>query len=297
MMEPALAKLAATSGERVRFSTRQGFSPMVSLMADVEYAGSLSLHRSSCVYSFSERFHAAFKALLIRSPSKRLLALNPSSIKTWHHLIYNGGCTPITRTANYQAEHLFRSMPCEETFPFRPPQLQPPPPTWMPNGLPQNYILLHASAAWRRKAWPAENWARVLDSLHAEGLGPFVLTGGNAVWERQLASRIKQSTRASLHDLSGQTTLQNYIGLVAAARMVLCIDGSAAHLAAAFKRPVVALFGPTSSDRWFYPSPTSVLVDARGFSREFKPPVDAIPIEAVTRATLNLWGSPNSRLV
>lgn len=289
MMEPALAKLAAATGGSVRFSTRPSFASMVSLMANVEFSNYAPFRRASSVYSFSERFQAAFKTLITRSSEKRLFAIVQAHIRPWHQLVYRSGCFVAQRAANYQAEHFFNSIPGPSPFPFRPPELLPPPAHWLPSGIPSEYVLLHGSAAWQRKAWLAENWVAVLNDLHAAGIGPFVLTGGPATWERKLAATIQRSTKAPVLNLSGKTPLKEYLATVARARLVLSVDGSATHLAAAFKRPSVSLFGPTPAERWFYKTPTSVLVDASSFTTEERPAVSCIPIEAVTTAVLDLW--------
>ncbi len=289
MMEPALAKLAAATGGPVRLSTRPSFAPMVSLMANVEFANYDFFRRASAVYSFSERFRAGFKTALSISPRKILIATSKARIKPWHQIIYRAGCIPAERAARYEAEYFFQSLPCPTTISFRPPQLLPPPVDWLPEGLPASYILLHASAAWRRKAWAPERWAEVLNQLHDIGGGPFVLTGGSAEWERSLAAAITSTTRAPVVDLSGKTSLKGYLATVAKARMVLCIDGSATHLASAFKRPNVTLFGPTDPSQWHFPTARSILIDARTFSPQSEPAVAEIPAAAVCRTAVDLW--------
>ncbi len=57
-------------------------------------------------------------------------------------------------------------------------------------------------------------------------------------------------------NLVGQTPLVTLPALLASARLVICNDSGPMHLAAALGRPVVALFGPTSPDR-FGPYPLS----------------------------------------
>jgi ADP-heptose:LPS heptosyltransferase len=289
MMEPALAKLAAFNRTPVRFSTRKAFAPMVSLMENVCFSAYAPFRRASAVYSFSERPHAALKTLLTRSKQKHLFVIVDAHLRPWHPWVYPAGCHVESKEASYRAEHFFNNMPCPAAFPFRPPQLLSPPGNWLPTGLPSSYILLHATAAWQQKSWPADRWAQVLDGLHDAGAGPFVLTGGTAAWEREFVHSIRRGTRARVVDVAGRTTLQNYLAINANARMVLCIDGSATHLASAFRRPMLTLFGPTLPSRWFYPSRTSSLIDARSFSPEMKPAVDVIPVAPVLAAALALW--------
>ncbi len=53
---------------------------------------------------------------------------------------------------------------------------------------------------------------------------------------------------------AGRTTLDELAALVAAAGRVVCGDTGVAHLATAYRRPSVVLFGPTSPAHWGPPA-------------------------------------------
>jgi heptosyltransferase-2 len=56
--------------------------------------------------------------------------------------------------------------------------------------------------------------------------------------------------RAHHHLLAGNTTLRQYLALIAASQLVLTVDTAAVHAAQAFDVPVVALFNPATHPFW-----------------------------------------------
>jgi ADP-heptose:LPS heptosyltransferase len=108
--------------------------------------------------------------------------------------------------------------------------------------------VVHPGAASPARRWPAARFARVAAAEAAAGR-KVVLTGGAD--ERELAAEVAR--RASLPDdavLAGTTTLAELAAVVGHAGRVVCGDTGVAHLATAFGRPSVLLFGPTSPERW-----------------------------------------------
>jgi ADP-heptose:LPS heptosyltransferase len=289
LLEPALAKLAAATAKRVTFSTRSTFLPMISLMENVDGVSGLRFTRASEVIAFSNKFHPTLKSLFTSAPIKRLYTNSASNLHILHQLIYNSGIHLKASKNVYKARHFFDLIPCEETFPFRPPTLRNPSVQWLPAELPERYIQVHTTSAWPSKSWPAECWAKTLDILHEKGIGPFVLTGGSAAWEQAFVRSIQTQTAAPILNYSGRTSMEAYLACVANAEMVLSIDGSVAHLAAAFRRKSLTLFGPSNSVSWHYPSDYSAIIDARDFSPENTPPkMKSIPVDAVIKATIRM---------
>lgn len=289
LLEPALAKLAAAYQRKVILHTRNDFAPLVELMENVKIAGFPAMEKVSKLISFNPTQRAALTALLMNAESKVAVFKSPSIIRWWHHLAYTDGCLWHADSLIYRPRYFFDATPCEAVQPYRPPQLLPPPEDWFPSNIPSRYVLLHGTSAWKRKSWPAEKWAKVLDQLHDAGIGPFVCTSGSAYWELNFIQELERSTQASILNLAGQTDLKAYLALVAKAKMVLCIDGSVTHIAAAFRRPCVTLFGPTNPVHWHSPSEHTELVSARQFTNEAPYSMSDIPIDAVVKSALNLW--------
>lgn len=292
LLEPALAKLSMAAGSKVMLATRNRFHPLLMLMENVIPAPLSLVRKASRVVSFDPSFKAGVLALTTYSPDKRLIVTRPKHFRPWHGFVYRGGYDAINESELYRAEYFFNVMPCSTNSPFRPPRLLRPPRTALPDYLPSDFILLHPTSAWKRKSWPEEKWSQVLQQLHALGVGPFVITGGGAAREVEFANTLARTTNIPLINLCGKTPLPTYLAIVAYAKMVLCIDGSATHLAAAFGRPSITLFGPTHPLHWHFPDPISTILDARSFSSdEHKPPVDKIPVNAVMEAVLSHWNT------
>jgi ADP-heptose:LPS heptosyltransferase len=110
------------------------------------------------------------------------------------------------------------------------------------------FTLIHPGAAAPGRRWPAERFAAVAGWL--AGRGHAVRITGSAA-ERDLASRV--AWRAGLpedHVLAGRTSLAGLAALVAPARLVVSGDTGLSHLASAFARPSVTLFGPVPPAEW-----------------------------------------------
>jgi ADP-heptose:LPS heptosyltransferase len=112
--------------------------------------------------------------------------------------------------------------------------------------------LVHPGAAFPGRRWPAERFAAVARHLAAAG-ADVRITGGPA--EVDLAREV--AARAGLGEeavLAGRTTSLELAALVAAARVVVSGDTGTAHLASAYRRPSVVLFGPVSPAWWGPPA-------------------------------------------
>jgi ADP-heptose:LPS heptosyltransferase len=108
--------------------------------------------------------------------------------------------------------------------------------------------IVHPGAAFPGRRWPPERFAAVARHLRAAG-EDVRITGGPA--EVALARQV--AAAAGLPDdavLAGRTSSLELAALVAAARVVVSGDTGIAHLATAYRRPSVVLFGPVSPALW-----------------------------------------------
>jgi len=112
--------------------------------------------------------------------------------------------------------------------------------------------LIHAGAASEARRWPIERWSEVARSEHL--IGRRVVLTGNAM-ERARTEAIAAAAGLPADSIfAGQTTLGELAALVASAARVVCGDTGIAHLATAYRRPSVVLFGPTSPAQWGPPA-------------------------------------------
>ena len=102
------------------------------------------------------------------------------------------------------------------------------------------------------KLWPAERFAEVADALAADGAS-VILAGGPA--DTKALERFRTALRAPIAgDLTGLPVEGLAAGLASVDLLVAC-DSGPVHLAGAVRTPALAIFGPTSPERWGPPPP------------------------------------------
>jgi ADP-heptose:LPS heptosyltransferase len=144
-------------------------------------------------------------------------------VSRWCHLVEGCLGQPVDRDA------LDLAMP--QTAPVRP-----------------GAVVVHPGAAFASRRWPEARFAAVCRSL--AGAGHDVVVTGSAA-EAGLARRVVQLAgldRAA--DLGGRLDLVELAALVGSCRLLIAGDTGVAHLASAYRRPSVLLFGPVPPSRW-----------------------------------------------
>jgi ADP-heptose:LPS heptosyltransferase len=153
---------------------------------------------------------------------------------------------------------------------------------------PAGVALVHPGAAFPGRRWPAERFAAVARHLAARGLDVRI-TGGPA--EVPLARAVAEG--AGLGEdavLAGRTSTLELAAVVAGAGVVVSGDTGMAHLATAYRRPAVVLFGPVSPALWGPPPrPQHVVLwhgDGTGnpWATELDPALGRITVDEVTTA-------------
>lgn len=108
--------------------------------------------------------------------------------------------------------------------------------------------VVHVGAAYPSRAWPAERFAAVARALAAEGRE--VVFSGSAGERERAAEVAALAGLPASRVLAGTTDLAGFVALVADAGLVVTADTGAGHLASAYRRPSVVLFGPVPPERW-----------------------------------------------
>lgn len=116
------------------------------------------------------------------------------------------------------------------------------------NELQGEYIVVVPGARWKTKEWPAEHYASLIKMIIADGCS-VVLAGGpddTAKGEKitELAGKPMQ-----LINLIGQTSLRELAALIKGCKLFISADTGPLHFAAALKKPLIAMYGPTKADR------------------------------------------------
>jgi len=118
--------------------------------------------------------------------------------------------------------------------------------TWPVNE--REWVVLQPGARWLNKRWPAAHFRKLMEQVAARNsnLGFAVLGGAD---DRPLAQAILAQTKIPSLDLTGQLTLPEMVEWIRACKLMVTNDTGPMHVAAALRKPVVSLFGPTEPAR------------------------------------------------
>ncbi len=111
----------------------------------------------------------------------------------------------------------------------------------------EKFVLIHPTSRWRFKCWPVEKMRELAEKLIAKGK-KVVFTSGPDPDERAMVEEIAQGLNAL--NLAGTISLKELAALIRACEFLVCVDSVPFHMASAFKKSVVAVWGPTSEVAW-----------------------------------------------
>lgn len=110
------------------------------------------------------------------------------------------------------------------------------------------YIALILGSSRYSKDWPEEGYAALLEQADLRGVTTAVLLGDPS--KREMSERLANvSSRLSIVNSVGRTSLRDLVGLIHGARVCVGPDSGPAHIAGSLRVPHVTLFGPTPSER------------------------------------------------
>ena len=117
-----------------------------------------------------------------------------------------------------------------------------------------DYVLIHPGTARMEKYWLTSRWMEVIARLRELGMAVVVTSGPDAFERAHIAEIISGFTQQSVNQPPVKSIappdLLTLAAVVERARMVVSCDTAVVHLAAAFQKPQVALFGPTNPFHW-----------------------------------------------
>jgi heptosyltransferase-3 len=166
------------------------------------------------------------------------------------------------------------------------------------------YLVVHPAARWVFKCWEDDRFAAVIQYFASQGW-PIILTSSPEKKEVALVDAILKNVVASnVISLAGQLTLGQLAALIAGSRLFLGVDSVPMHMAAALKKDVVALFGPTKIKEWHPWQTRYRLIDARDYGSLLDPDavntatqeryLKNIPVAPVIEALESLLGSAST---
>jgi ADP-heptose:LPS heptosyltransferase len=111
----------------------------------------------------------------------------------------------------------------------------------------EEYVLIHPTALYATKQWAAENFAQLAGALEREmGLKPVFSCGPG---EGAVLDAIQNALGSPLRRLESRG-LGQFAAALTEARLFVGNDSGPAHMAAALSRPLVVIFGSSSSAIW-----------------------------------------------
>ncbi|MGW9415381.1 glycosyltransferase family 9 protein [Arthrobacter cupressi] len=156
--------------------------------------------------------------------------------------------------------------------------------------------VIHVGASSGSRFWPVDRFADVAAQLTEAG-HEVVFTGGDSERGRAEETAALAKLKGANLDggvLAGRQGLAEFAATIAGARLVVSADTGAAHLASAYARPSVVIFGPAPAEEWGPPpGPHVVLTDVglrRGdvFASEPDPALLAVSVRDVLDAVAEL---------
>lgn len=135
------------------------------------------------------------------------------------------------------------------------------------------------------KRWSAKGFSALADRLARSHNAGVVLVGGHD--DQPIARAIERSLGVPVLNLAGKLTFAQLGALIQQCELFIGNDSAPMHLAAAVNTPVVALFGPTSPERY---GPFGVARAIVRFRPETREEVSPSELEAAMEAAARLLG-------
>jgi len=149
-------------------------------------------------------------------------------------------------------------------------------------------VVVHVGAGFGSREWPVERFGAVAAELSRRGADVVVTGGARDVERGHRVAELAGLPEGAV--LAGRLALGDFAAVVADARLVVTADTGAGHLASAYARPSVVLFGPASPEHWGPPPGPHVALthaELRGgaaFSDQPDPALLAVTVEEVLAA-------------
>ncbi len=135
--------------------------------------------------------------------------------------------------------------------------------------LSNDFILISPFSTWATKEWLLDRFFELGVKLSTTK-HQIVFIGGTSQREIGESKRIEQKfNKLGIHllNLVGKTSIEELKGLIFKTQLLVSNDSAPIHIAAAFERPVVSVFGPTVKKWGFFPlSKKSKVIEVQSLS-------------------------------
>jgi ADP-heptose:LPS heptosyltransferase len=250
---------------------------------------SVLLRRFDLCLDFTRNDRSAFATLLSRAPRRvTFVSAGKGRLRSFPYTQFVQSSVRENHTIDHYCD-LVRGCGAES----RPPLALQLPDAARTDAAEKPFVVIHPGSARPEKFWLADRWAALIDHLQAVHRLECRITGGRSAAERAHIAMIEAAAKRPFLNTAGTLDMIEFASLIARCRACISCDTAAVHLAAAFRRPQVVLYGPTNPFHWrplhhhtqilSAASPEAPLAN---FDPRMKGgPMSAISTEAVIRAT------------
>ena len=105
----------------------------------------------------------------------------------------------------------------------------------------KGYIVIAPFAGWSRREWPMERYLQIIEWMFELGSYEIILVGTPS--DREGIEKIPIKYKSMFTDLVGKTSIIKYISIIRDAKLILCNDSSAAHIALVTNTKMVCVLG------------------------------------------------------
>ncbi len=255
---PVVRCLKKQLGATVHFLTKSSFAPILTANPYIDRVYSFEQEISEVVedlraeqYDWVIDLHHNLRSLRLKMalgrPAKAFDKLN---FEKWLLVNLHIDRLPdlhIVQRYLYAAAHLGVRYDGHGLDYFIPPDQEVEPPSLAPWLIPEQYVALVLGATHATKRLPLEKMQALCQQIQS----PLILLGGPA--EAETAAILEKTAGRQIFNACGQLSLHQSASIVRQAAQVLTHDTGLMHIAAAFLRPIVSVWGNTVPKFGMYP--------------------------------------------
>ena len=133
----------------------------------------------------------------------------------------------------------------------------------LPDAFQRGYVALVLAGTYATKRMPVSKYRKLISESNI----PFVLLGGKS--ERSMAASILEWNTENVVDFTGKLRINQSASLVKNARLVIANDTGLMHIAAAYHKKILSVWGNTSPELGMYPylsGEGSEILEVKGLS-------------------------------
>lgn len=110
-----------------------------------------------------------------------------------------------------------------------------------------DYVVIVPGARWATKEWPVEHYISLIGKIVEDGTKVVLAGGPDDVSKGNLIEQ--KVNKMDVVNLIGKTSLRELAALIKLCSFYISADTGPLHFAAALKKPLIAMYGPTKADR------------------------------------------------